>query len=95
MSVSMLATREAAASRARLFPKLGTHVAELRLSAGNGFVFAETMHPGHISVWGDPFKLDASVTDRLNPDLLAAKRPEGPVESGTLAFGQVRFRISR
>ena len=63
MSISTMLSAEAVSSRIALFPKIGTHVAELELRPGRGFAFAETMEPNHISVWGDPHKLDASVTN--------------------------------
>lgn len=63
MALSALRTLQAAEARALQFPKLGDHVATLDLQAGQGFAVAETIEPGHLSVWGDPFKLRAAVVD--------------------------------
>lgn len=64
MAVSMYREREQASKTARnWWPKIGSHVAELELVAGKGFNFADTGHPGHVSVWGDPLELLACVVD--------------------------------
>lgn len=62
MALSMLSRIDAARSRARLFPRLGSRVARLELTAGEGFAIAETIEAGHFSVWGDPLKLRNAVT---------------------------------
>lgn len=48
---------------ANRFPRIGSYVAELALKAGNGFNWAMTGHPKHITVWGEPVKLAESVVD--------------------------------
>ena len=63
MALSMLSRLNAARSRARLFPLLGTHLARVELTDGNGFALAETIEAGHFSVWGDPVKLRDAATD--------------------------------
>jgi len=62
MALSMLSHFDAARSRARLFPRLGAHVARVELGSGQGFAIAETIESGHFSVWGDPLKLRNAVT---------------------------------
>ncbi len=63
MSLSMYGSREKANAVALLFPKIGDEVARIDLVGGQGFAFAETIEPGHLSVWGHPIKLQAAVTD--------------------------------
>jgi len=63
MALSTLTTLDMARSRARAFPVLGNKIAEMHLQAGLGFALAETIEEGHVSVWGDPVKLRASVVD--------------------------------
>jgi hypothetical protein len=43
--------------------KLGDFVAVLRLRPDQGFNFAHTGHPLHLTVWGDPVKLRDAVVD--------------------------------
>ena len=62
MALSMLSRLEAARSRARLFPRLGSHIARVELTTGLGFAVAETIEVGHFSVWGDPTRLLSAVT---------------------------------
>lgn len=61
-AVSMFTTRQALESRIRRFPAIGTAVAELQLTPDHGIAFAQTISPGHLSVWADPQTLDNSVT---------------------------------
>jgi hypothetical protein len=63
--LSMFVTFEAAAARATRWPKLGTHLAHLRLQPGNGFHIAETGPRPHRTVWGRPLQLLACVVDIL------------------------------
>lgn len=45
-------------------PRIGNHIAEVRLEAGNGFLYEDLDEPdGHVELWGDAFKLAQSVVD--------------------------------
>lgn len=63
MGVSSYETKNRAVGTAEAFPVIGNYVAEVVLTAGNGFNYANTGPPGHLTVWGDPFKLAAAVAD--------------------------------
>ncbi|HEX7298172.1 MAG TPA: hypothetical protein VF257_04135 [Solirubrobacteraceae bacterium] len=63
MGISVYRLPEAARETARRWPKIGDHVAEIRLSDGHGFNFAHTGQPHHLTVWADPFKLREAITD--------------------------------
>jgi hypothetical protein len=63
MGLSTYRTVSQARGTAARFPRIGTHLARLRLEAGRGLNFADTGHPGHVTVWGDPLMLASSVVD--------------------------------
>jgi hypothetical protein len=63
MGISTYLTSRAATETALRFPKLGDYIARLLLGAGQGVNLAQTGHPGHLTVWGDPVKLLESVVD--------------------------------
>jgi hypothetical protein len=63
MGLSTYRSREAAESLLRAVPKIGTHVSELVLPYGQGLAVAETVRPGHVTVWGDPLKLANAVVN--------------------------------
>jgi hypothetical protein len=63
MGISTYLGEGAARGTAQRFPKLGDFVARLDLTSGRGFNFAQTGHPGHLTVWGDPFKLHDVIGD--------------------------------
>ncbi|MGI8558861.1 MAG: hypothetical protein ACR2ND_11240 [Solirubrobacteraceae bacterium] len=63
MGLSTYRSAPQAVGTARRFPRIGSHVAQLRLVPDEGFNFADTGHPGHVTVWGDPFSLARSVID--------------------------------
>lgn len=63
--LSMYLEREMAAATARRWPRLGRHIAEVRLEPGNGFCWAHTAQPGHMTVWGRPLQLLACIADIL------------------------------
>jgi hypothetical protein len=63
--LSMFTTFDAAADRAQRWPRLGSHVARVRLEPGNGFHLAETGARVHRTVWGRPLQLLACVADIL------------------------------
>lgn len=57
MGLSVFMTRAQAAETAKKWPAIGTFVAQLELTAGHGFNFADTAGPGHLTLWADPVKL--------------------------------------
>lgn len=63
--LSMYLQRKMATATARRWPGLGVHIAEFRLEPGNGFCWAHTAPPGHITVWGRPLQLLACIADIL------------------------------
>ena len=65
MGISAYLDEATAHGTAERFPKLGDFVAEIRLRPTNGFNFAHTGHPRHLTVWGDPVKLQEAVVDTV------------------------------
>lgn len=63
MGLSMYLEGRQAGRTARRWPLIGTHVAEMQLDPGQGFSYAATGPPGHITVWGRPLQLQAAVVD--------------------------------
>ncbi len=63
MGLSVYTTLEQAAETARKWPVIGSFVAQLELSAGHGFNFADTGPPGHLTLWADPVKLARTAGD--------------------------------
>jgi hypothetical protein len=63
--LSMYLRPELAAGTARRWPRIGRHLAEVRLKPNNGFCWAHTAQPGHITVWGRPLQLFACIADIL------------------------------
>ncbi len=63
MGLSAYIEHGAANGTAQKWEKLGDFVAELRLRTGNGFNFAHTGPPLHLTIWGDPVKLQEAVVD--------------------------------
>jgi hypothetical protein len=63
MGISVYLDRAVAAGTARRSTKLGDFVAQLHIRAGLGLNFAETGHPLHLTMWGDPIKLSQAVAD--------------------------------
>jgi hypothetical protein len=63
MGLSAYLDEGVAHGTAQRWEKLGRYVAELRLRPGQGFNFAHTGHPLHLTLWGDPVKLQAAVAD--------------------------------
>jgi hypothetical protein len=61
MGLSMYRDMVDAIGTARRWPVIGEHLATLVLWAGRGFNIADTGHPGHVTVWGDPESLRAHV----------------------------------
>ncbi len=63
MGLSTYRTVSQARGTAIRFPAIGTHLARLQLQPGRGVSFADTGHPGHVTVWGDPLTLTRSIVD--------------------------------
>lgn len=63
MGISTYISFERARDTSRRWPRIGEYVAELALEHGFGFNYAHTGHVGHLTVWGDPVKLLATVVD--------------------------------
>jgi hypothetical protein len=68
MGLSTYLVRDRAAGIARRWPRIGDHIAELRLRPEHGIWLAPTGEPGHITVWGRPLQLLACVADILPVD---------------------------
>jgi len=66
MGISIYLDEGVAHRTAQRFPRLGDFVAQLALTASNGFNYARTGHPLHLTLWGDPIKLSNAVVD-INP----------------------------
>jgi hypothetical protein len=63
--LSMYLERGMAAATAKRWPRLGRYLAEIRLEPGNGFCWAHTAQPGHVTVWGRPLQLLDCIADIL------------------------------
>ena len=63
MGISVHQRREDAEGTALRFPRLGDYTAQLDLQYGHGFNYARTGMPGHLTLWGDPFKLREVLVD--------------------------------
>jgi hypothetical protein len=63
MGISVFVDRSSAEGLARRWTKLGDHTARLDLKHGNGFNYADTGSPGHLTLWGDPVKLREAIAD--------------------------------
>lgn len=63
MGISTYLDEAIARGTAQRWPKLGEWVARLEMQHGNGFNYAHTGPPGHLTIWGDPVKLSAMVVD--------------------------------
>jgi hypothetical protein len=66
LGLSMYLKPEMATATARRWPRIGRHIAEVHLAPNNGFCYANTAQPGHITVWGRPLPLLACVADILS-----------------------------
>ena len=64
MGISVHLDAEAAKQTAlKWWPKIGDHVARIRLGYGHGFSFAHTGRPPHLTLWADPIKLHDAIAD--------------------------------
>jgi len=66
LGLSMYLTLEMATATAQRWPQIGRRIAEVHLQPENGFCFADTAQPGHITVWGRPLQLLTCVVDILS-----------------------------
>lgn len=57
MGISAYTDESVAHGTAQRWPKLGGFVATMILRSGEGFNYAHTGHPLHLTLWGDPVKL--------------------------------------
>jgi hypothetical protein len=65
LGLSMYLKLAMATATAQRWPRIGRHVAEVHLTPNNGFCYAATAQPGHLTVWGRPLQLLACVADIL------------------------------
>lgn len=63
MAVSMFDTPDALREIVAMFPKLGTHIAQVDIQPEAGVCVADAASPGHWSVWGRPSELAGFVSD--------------------------------
>jgi hypothetical protein len=63
MGISTYSDESVARGTAQRWEKLGDYIAEIRLREGQGFNFARTGHPLHLTVWGDAIKLHNGIVD--------------------------------
>lgn len=63
--LSMYLERRMAVATALRWPRLGRHIAEVRLEPDNGFYWAHTAQQGHITIWGRPLQLLSCIADIL------------------------------
>jgi hypothetical protein len=61
MGISIYLDEASARVTAQRFPRLGRFLAQLALTSGNGFNYARTGHPLHLTLWGDPIKLSNAI----------------------------------
>lgn len=66
LGISTYVDESIAHETAARFRKIGDWLAQLRIEHGHGFNYAQTGHRSHLTIWGDPIKLAASVVD-INP----------------------------
>ena len=65
LGLSMYLEPEMATATAQRWPQIGRRIAKVHLEPNNGFCYANTAQPGHITVWGRPLQLLACVADIL------------------------------
>jgi hypothetical protein len=65
LGLSMYMEPEMATATAQRWPRIGRHIATVHLEPDNGFCYANTAQPGHITVWGRPLQLMACIADTL------------------------------
>lgn len=63
--ISVFDAVEAATETARKFPRLGGHVAKLRIDANTDVRYFRWGAHGHLSLWGDPLKLAGATVDTM------------------------------
>jgi hypothetical protein len=63
MGISAYLDEPLARGTAERWSKLGGYIAALHLVPDQGFNFAPTGHPGHLTIWADPVKLHEMTVD--------------------------------
>jgi hypothetical protein len=63
--ISVFESREAAGATARKYPRIGSYVAELRITPDTGVRYLRWGARGHLTLWGDPIKLSQTAVDTL------------------------------
>lgn len=66
LGLSMYLSLEMVTASAQRWPQIGRRIAEVHLLPENGFCYADTAQPGHVTVWGRPLQLLACVVDILS-----------------------------
>jgi hypothetical protein len=66
--ISVFDSCEAAVETARRYPKIGSHVAQLRLTGESGVRYWRWGARGHLTLWGDSLKLVDAVVDTIPID---------------------------
>ena len=61
--ISVFETAEAAIETARLFPRIGSYVAELHVGADTGVRYFWWGANGHLTLWGEPLTLAGTTVD--------------------------------
>jgi hypothetical protein len=65
LGLSMYVKPAMAAATARRWPQIGKRIAMVQIGRGNGFCWAYTAQPGHVTVWGRPLQLLGCIADIL------------------------------
>jgi hypothetical protein len=68
LGLSMYLEPAMVSATARRWPRIGRYIATVHLEPNNGFCYANTAQPGHITVWGRPLQLLACLADILPVD---------------------------
>jgi hypothetical protein len=63
--ISVYESRDAAIATARTYPRIGSHVAELRLRWESGVSYLRWGARGHLTLWGDPLKISQTAVDTI------------------------------
>jgi hypothetical protein len=63
--ISAFESREAAVATARRYPRIGSYVAELRITPDAGARYLRWGARGHLTLWGDAIKLSETAVDTI------------------------------
>ncbi len=66
--ISVFDRAEAAVETAQRFPRIGSHVAELRIRVETGVRYLKWGPRGHLTLWGDSLKIAESTVDIIPID---------------------------